>query len=155
MIIMPQIKELQRGDLRDAVGDGNTVLEPGVYRNISGIFAKVEANNTEVICVNMFGEIATGVANVLPPAVSYMTGVTIIQTLKMYNIPAMPQLNAGNGEPGEGGGGGGGNWGGGGSAGGDGNKGVDGSRGGGDGGGGGGGGVNGESGIAGTPVKNG
>jgi hypothetical protein len=52
MLILPQIKELQRADLKDLNGNGSIVLESGSYRNISGVFSDIKDNNTTVYCSN-------------------------------------------------------------------------------------------------------
>lgn len=52
MIILPQIRELQRADLQDQVGTGNTVLQTGAWRNITGTFKSINQNNTNIYCLN-------------------------------------------------------------------------------------------------------
>ena len=53
MLILPQVKELQRADLVDQVGGSGVVLQTGVWRNISGTFDNVSADNTVIYCLNM------------------------------------------------------------------------------------------------------
>lgn len=52
MIILPQVRELQRADLTDLVGNGSTTLQTGAWRNISGTFADISSDNTEIYCNN-------------------------------------------------------------------------------------------------------
>ena len=51
MIILPQNRALQKGNLTNLTGSGGT-LPSGTYRNISGTFSAVGSENTEVICQN-------------------------------------------------------------------------------------------------------
>jgi len=51
MIILPQHRSLQKGNLQNINGQGGT-LTNGVYRNITGSFSNVNLDNTEVICQN-------------------------------------------------------------------------------------------------------
>ena len=51
MIILPQLRALQKGNLQNLNGQGDT-LSTGVYRNITGSFSNVNLDNTEVICQN-------------------------------------------------------------------------------------------------------
>ena len=51
MVILGQIKELQRGDLVDIDGQGaGDVLPAGPFRSVTGTFGSVADDTTEVIC---------------------------------------------------------------------------------------------------------
>lgn len=52
MLILPQIKELQRADLIDQVGNGSNTLQSGTWRNISGTFTDINNDSSTIYCNN-------------------------------------------------------------------------------------------------------
>jgi hypothetical protein len=52
MLILPQVRELQRADLTDQVGNGSNTLQTGSWRNITGTFSDISSDNTEIYCTN-------------------------------------------------------------------------------------------------------
>ena len=123
MIILPQIKELQKGNLSDLNGTGGS-LPAGCYKNITGTFSSVGSDCTSVIALNFNASITnTGSAVTSPYTYSYPSSWPTITSNAYTSIPTVT-LNSGSpGTAGSKGGGGGGTAGGGASAGGNGGNG--------------------------------
>lgn len=114
MIILPQVRELQKGNLADLNGSGGS-LPSGHYKNITGTFNSIGSDCTSVIALNFTNIYITntGTAVTSPYTYSYPTGWSRITTNDYTTIPTVT-LNSGSpGTAGGTGGGGGGTAGGG------------------------------------------
>ena len=108
MIILPQIKELQKGNLADLTGSGGS-LPAGHYKNITGTFSSIGSDCTSIIALNFNASIGnTGTAVTAPYTYNYPSGWSRITTDDYATIPSVT-LNSGspgtNGITGGGGGG--------------------------------------------------
>ena len=123
MIILPQIKELQRGDLADIVGSGGS-LSSGYYRTISGTFSSVGSDITEIICRDFTATLSnTGPAFQSSYSYQYPNTWSRITSNSYLTVPSVTLNSGSSGGTGGTGGGGGGTAGGGATAGGNGGSG--------------------------------
>jgi hypothetical protein len=129
MIILPQIKELQRANLSDIHGNGGS-LPSGYYRNITGTFNSLGNDITDVMCINFDANIInTGPSIQNSYSYTYPANWPAITENNYSTVPSVT-LNSGSaGNPGGTGGGGGGTAGGGATSGGNGARGGNGGPG--------------------------
>lgn len=108
MIILPQVRELQKGNLTDLNGTGGS-LPTGNYKNITGTFSSVGSDCTSVIALNFNATItSTGTAVTSPYTYNYPSTWSRITTNDYTSIPSVTLNSGSNGTPGGTGGGGGG-----------------------------------------------